>query len=229
MKLTYNQTKLISIFQKSITCLLFLLLLTPALVANSNNFYSGDIGRFSAILKDCDVKIIWNTESEDGIKLFEVEWSGDGQAFQTIHSEYATGASPGGFEYIFLDENSSYSNFYRLKIIDFDNSFKYSETVKVIKECDTFAPTQVDDYASLTVFPNPASNNVSIINFGFTPTKPQAQVLINDMLGRTIQRLNFEVEAGIENKFELDISNYPAGTYNMMIVGEKQAKIFMIK
>ncbi|MFK8009972.1 MAG: T9SS type A sorting domain-containing protein [Saprospiraceae bacterium] len=222
MKLIYNQTKLISIFQKTITCLFFLLLLTQSSTANSNNFCSGDIGRFAAVVKDCEVKVLWNTETEDGIKNFEIEWSGDGESFQKIHSEYATGASPSNMQYIFLDENSSFNNFYRLKIINLDGSFKYSETVQAIKECE-------QDYAPLTIFPNPVDENSNIINLEFVSTKPQAQILINDMLGRTIQRLNLDVDRGVSNKFELDISNYPAGTYNMIIVGERQAKIFVIK
>ena len=49
------------------------------------------------------------------------------------------------------------------------------------------------------------------------------------MLGRTIQRLNFDAEKGMTNKIELNISNFPSGTYNMILVGERQAKIFVIK
>lgn len=221
MKLIYNQLNLNSIFPKTISCLFLLLLLTQSSIANFNNFYSGDIGRFSATVKNCDVKIIWNTESEDGLKLFEIEWSGDGQTFQKIHSEFASGASPSNAEYIFLDENASFSNYYRLKIIKLDGTFKYSKTVLAKKECKT--------NNTLTVFPNPVSVNSNILNLEFIPTQPQAQILINDMLGRTIQRINYDVEAGIENKFELDISNYPTGTYNMIVVGERQAKIFVIK
>jgi hypothetical protein len=222
MKSIYNQTNLTSFFSKTISCLFLMLLLTQSSIANSNNFNSGDVGRFAAVVKNCEVKVIWNTESEDGLKLFEIEWSGDGQAFQKIHTEYSTGASPSNLQYFFLDENSSFSNYYRLKIINLDGSFKFSETIHVIKECE-------QNFAPLTIFPNPAAEDSNIINLEFVPTKSQSQVLINDMLGRTIQRLNFDAEKGISNKFELDISNYPSGTYNMILVGERQAKIFVIK
>lgn len=221
MKLNYNQSNLKSIFPKTILCLFLLLLLTQSSIANSNNFYSGDIGRFAAIVKNCEVKVIWNTETEDNIKLFEIEWSGDGQTFQKIHSEYASGASPSNANYIFLDENASFSNYYRLKTIYLDGAFKYTKTVVAKKEC------KINN--TLSIFPNPVLANSSVLNLEFIPTKSQAQILINDMLGRTIQRMNYEVEAGIENKFELDISNFPAGTYNMIVVGERQAKIFVIK
>lgn len=221
MKLIYKQSNLITIFPKTILCLLLLLFLTQPSIANSNNFYSGDVGRFSARVKNCEVKVIWNTESEDGLKLFEIEWSGDGQTFHKIHTEFASGASPSNAQYIFLDENASFSNYYRLKIIRLDGTFNYTKTVSAKKEC------KINN--TLNVFPNPVSANANILNLEFIPTKSQAQILINDMLGRTVQRLNYEVEAGLSNKFELDISDYPAGTYNMIVVGEQQAKIFVIK
>jgi hypothetical protein len=221
MKLIYNQSNLISIFPKTISCLFFLLLLTQPSIANSNNFYSGDVGRFSAQVKNCEVKVIWNTVTEENIKLFQLQWSGDGQTFHAIHTEFSSGSSPSNAQYIFLDENASFSNFYRLKTIYLDGTFKFTKTVLAKKEC------KINN--TLTVFPNPVSANSNILNLEFIPTKSQAQILINDMLGRTIQRINYDVEAGIENKFELDISNYPAGTYNMIVVGEQQAKIFVIK
>ena len=221
MKFIYNQSNLISIFPKTISCLFLLLMMTFPLIANSNNFYSGDVGRFSARVKNCEVKVIWNTETEENIKLFEIEWSGDGQTFQKIHSEYASGASPSNAQYIFLDESASFSNYYRLKTVYFDGSYNYTKTVLAKKEC------KINN--TLNVFPNPVSAYANILNLEFIPTKPQAQIMVNDMLGRTIHRINYEVEPGVKNKFELDISNYPAGTYNMIVVGEKQAKIFVIK
>lgn len=221
MKLIYNLANLNSNFSKTIYCLLFLLFLTQSSIANSNNFYSGDVGRFSAFSKNCEVKVIWSTESEDDLKIFEIEWSGDGQNFHKIHSVFATGASPSNMQYIFLDENASYTNYYRLKIIKLDGSFNYTKTVHTKKKC------KINN--TLNVFPNPVAANSNIVNLEFIPTRPQADVLINDMLGRTIQRLNLDVNVGIANKFELDISSYPPGTYNMIIVGEQQAKIFVIK
>ncbi len=221
MKLINNQSNLISIFQKAIASLFLLLLLTQPSIANSNNFYSGDVGRFSARVKNCEVKVIWSTETEENIKLFEIEWSGDGQTFHKIHTEFASGASPSNAQYIFLDENASYSNYYRLKTIYLNGSVKYTKTVNAKKEC------KINN--TLTVFPNPVSANSNILNLEFIPTKTQTQILINDMLGRTVQRLTYEVEVGIENNFQLDISNIPAGTYSMIVVGEQQAKIFVIK
>ncbi|MFK7775967.1 MAG: T9SS type A sorting domain-containing protein [Saprospiraceae bacterium] len=221
MKLIYNLTSLNSIFSKTMYCLLFLLLLTQSSIANSNNTDSSQLGRFSAKVKNCEVVVIWNTLSETDLKLFELEWSGDGQNFYKIHTQFTSGFSPNTGLYEFVDLNSSYSNYYRLKMINFDGSFKYSKNISAKKECK--------GNNTLSVFPNPVSVNSNIINLEFTPTRSQSQVLINDMLGRTIQRLNLEVDSGISNKFELDISNYPAGTYNMIIVGERQAKIFVIK
>jgi len=221
MKISHNQINLISIFPKTIYCLFLLLLLTQPSIANSNNSDSDLLGRFSAKVKNCEVKLIWNTLSETDLKLFEIEWSGDGQTFNKIHTEYTSGFSPNIGLYEFIDFNSLYSNFYRLKMINFDGTFKYSKIISAKKECKGLN--------TLSVFPNPVLVNSSIINLEFIPTRPQAQILINDMLGRTIQRLNFDTEKGIANKFQLDISNYPAGTYNMIVVGERQAKIFVIK
>ena len=221
MKLINNQINPSSIFPKTIYCLLLTLLLTQLSFANINNSNSNNLGRFYANSKNCEVKVIWNTVSETDLKLFELEWSGDGKNFYKIHTQGSSGLSPSSGLYEYLDNNSMYSNYYRLKFVKFDGTFNYSKKIFVKKKCKS--------KNTLSIYPNPVSLNSNFVNIEFIPSRSQSQILINDMLGRSIQRLNFEVESGIFNEFEIDISSFPPGTYNLIVVGERQAKIFVIK
>jgi hypothetical protein len=78
-------------------------------------------------------RLEWNSGEETNLDAFIVERSSDGQSFMAVtriesngsYSEYSfTDSSP-------LDVDMNRSFYYRLKIIDHDGTFRYSETKEV--------------------------------------------------------------------------------------------------
>jgi hypothetical protein len=60
------------------------------------------------------------------------------------------------------------------------------------------------------IFPNPTSNYANII---YNSSKPEkANLRITDLTGRTLEEKALNANVG-ENKYRVDVSNYPAGTY----------------
>ena len=60
------------------------------------------------------------------------------------------------------------------------------------------------------IFPNPTSNYANII---YNSSKPEkANLRITDLTGRTLEERALNANPG-ENKYSVDVSNYPAGTY----------------
>ena len=105
-------------------------------------------------------------------------------------------------------------------MVDLDGSFKFSKTVSVKTNCAN------DE--DLLIYPNPVAKNHGVLNIKFYSGRNEAQINIIDMLGRTIKSIYLEVEKEW-NTINLDISDLPAGTYNIQIAGEKNSKMFIIQ
>ena len=109
---------------------------------------------FNAALTNCKASINWTTESEINTDLFQIERSDitNGNAeWKAVAEVSAKGTLPKS-TYSYLDatvDAASVKVFYRLKIIDKDGSYKYSDILPLSVNCNG---TQV------TVYPNPVRN-----------------------------------------------------------------------
>ena len=109
---------------------------------------------FNAALTNCKASLNWTTESEINTDLFQIERSDitTGNAdWKTVGEVFAKGTLPKS-TYNYLDatvDEASVKVFYRLKIIDKDGSYKYSDILPLSVNCNG---TQV------TVYPNPVRN-----------------------------------------------------------------------
>ncbi len=99
------------------------------------------------------VKLNWRTENEINTHHFEVQRSANGIDFTNIGTVSAFNTS-GQHNYIFDDANPlKQLSFYRLKQIDINGSFTYSNIVKI----------NVDDTKyQLRIYPNPTANKLMI-------------------------------------------------------------------
>ncbi len=180
-----------------------------------------ELSNFSANEKDCRVNLNWTTESEVDFDYFEIEWSGDGHEFTSIGLEKSTG-NANGTNYSFADKTPSEFNYYRLKMVDLDNSFEYSRVVSISLDCK-----KMDN--QVNIYPNPISPEEGILNVEFYSEKTETQLSIVDFLGRTVTRLSLEVESGMTNFIQIDISHHPAGTYSLQQLGAKTSNLFIIQ
>jgi hypothetical protein len=81
-----------------------------------------------------DINIQWRTEQEINTNKFEIEKSSGGQIFSTVTTTKAQGNSSTAKGYSIVDKNPTTEGefiYYRLKMIDNDGTFKYSDIVKV--------------------------------------------------------------------------------------------------
>ena len=94
-----------------------------------------------------DVLVEWKVENQLNIKKYEVERSVDGRNFVKAYTIAATNTNA----YNWLDENSfSGANFYRIRNVDKDGSYQYSQIVKVNMDRNT---------SGFNIYPNPVTNN----------------------------------------------------------------------
>ncbi len=99
------------------------------------------------LLENQRVKIDWATASETNNDYFEIERSVDGVNFEVIDQVPSKGNGVVQNDYQIYDSNPKIGlNYYRLKQVDFNEKYEYSETKSIeVKEA----------FPTVSVFPNP--------------------------------------------------------------------------
>jgi glucose/arabinose dehydrogenase len=155
---------------------------------------------FNAKQEDGATDLTWTTEEEENLSHYEVQYSTNGVDFQTAGKVTATGAS----SYAYAHEHTLSSTlYYRLKIVDTDNSFKYSTIIKV-------EPLQV--LIKGFVQPNIIQNNVLRINL----KRSFDEIAIINLNGKLLWKQSIKGRSGII-QFPLHIAK---GTYVVRFSGK---------
>ena len=102
-----------------------------------------------------DVVLDWITMSEEDSEYFEIQISTDGVDYSTLDRVSAAGNSQAENAYQYRHENPlAGTNYYRLKQVDFDGSYEFSEVfaikIESTNEVNIF-PTAVDDYVNVRI------------------------------------------------------------------------------
>jgi hypothetical protein len=154
------------------------------------------------------VQINWVTASEINNAFFEVERSADGITFKTLGKINGNGTSTLMHNYSFVDELPEYgNNYYRLKQIDIDNHYQYSNIVKVL--------FSVEELMLSNVYPNPAKD---ILKYSLLSPKSKKLLLhLSDISGRILINKTITIIKGT-NQIQLNISRFKNGNYQMSII-----------
>jgi hypothetical protein len=153
------------------------------------------------------VDLFWITESENNNDYFDVERSIDGFDFKKIGTVNGTGNTQQQTQYYAMDKDPITGvNYYRLKQVDFNGEFEYSDVVAV---------NILDDfYDLLSLFPNPTTGQTEVIFNSYTNENVLLSVMSSE--GSTIVNTMIEATKG-GNRFNLDISMKPRGVYIISI------------
>ncbi len=169
---------------------------------------------FTATVKERSVELVWNTATETNNYGFEVErravsdrhLEGDGHlAWTKIGFVEGNGTTNAPKSYSFTDRSANGKTLYRLKQIDRDGKFEYSQTVEVT------AATAPKEFALEQNYPNPF-NPTTAISYqlsanSFTTLK------IYDALGREAATLVNEVKEAGYYSAPFDGSKLSSGMY----------------
>jgi hypothetical protein len=170
------------------------------------------------------VDAAWTTTSEINADRFEVERVSGTDAFKLnqfkkIGEVRALGNSTAEQPYTFTDTNPDVTaiNYYRLKMIDKDESFEYSRIQSV----------SFDGKADWKTFPNPSTG---IFNVVFqADAGSMVQIKTFDVQGNLLLK-NSVKAGGMEQKDVIDLSGpaYSQGFYIIEVTSQRQKKVFRI-
>ncbi|HEY6902205.1 MAG TPA: T9SS type A sorting domain-containing protein [Puia sp.] len=171
---------------------------------------------FTAVLNsDKSVTLNWDTQTESNSSRFDIERSADGENWTSIGSVMARGNSALPVSYSFIDQRPlSGAGFYRLRMVDLDNSYVYSD-IKVVRS---------SVLSSVSFFPNPAREYVNV-SLGASVTGQTTIRLIN-AFGQVLQEKR--ADAGTVT---FAVGNYAPGLYILSVVsndGKQESRQLMI-
>jgi uncharacterized repeat protein (TIGR01451 family) len=169
---------------------------------------------FTANYQKPDALLQWTTAEEINTKKFEIERGTDPFHFVPVGSVAARGGNSGGqVTYQFRDGLSNINGekfYYRLRMVDADNKYSYSN-IALVKRNGIVAN-------QVTVNPNPARSGVGIANIIYNKNV-QAVLSITDLQGKTlINRPQYLIKG--YNLVPLTGVALPAGTYFLQVKAE---------
>jgi hypothetical protein len=156
------------------------------------------------------VQLQWKTSNEINNKMFVVEKSNDGVSFSSLTSVDAKNGSIN--TYSILDAQPFDGiNYYRLKQVDKNGSFKYSNIVSVnLKKSDINA---------FNVYPNPVKDLLTLNINSTTTTK--ATVTITDISGRMINQQTIDLVKGNQSS-TINLTNIKQGNYQITLIWDNE-------
>lgn len=170
------------------------------------------LNSFSAAAVKGDVLIQWQTSEESDLKKYEIERGLDGLSFNTIKEQLPIGGK-GIKDYSATDrdvnlmDNATKQFYYRLKIINTDGGFAYSNIQKV-----NFGNS---GNIKINVFPNPLTDKVEVsIN---APKEGYVETSISDGLGKILISKKSKVQKGLSSISIKEVKNLPRGIYFLKV------------
>jgi hypothetical protein len=163
-----------------------------------------ELTSFVANVSDRNVTLNWSTATETNNQGFDIERN-SGNGFEKIGFVAGFGTSTEVHNYSYLDgslQGGTYS--YRLKQIDYDGTFEYSDVVEV----DVTIP---DVFALEQNYPNPFNPSTKI-KFSLAADS-KVSLTVFDILGREVANLiSGDLSAGF-HEMDFNASNINSGVY----------------
>jgi hypothetical protein len=151
---------------------------------------------FNASEETFGTKLVWNTAEESGIVSYVVERSTDGKNFTAIGTVKAANLR----SYSFTDAQPADNNYYRLKMVELDGTFKYSFIISLKAKLTT----------NISVSPNPVKNMVMIQH---PKAGAAGHIQIISATGQMIRDIRLSANAVISN---VDMSGLTSGLYHVV-------------
>ena len=160
---------------------------------------------FNATKRNDIIELSWTVENEFFFAGYELERSADGRNFNKIGSVTPTNTN---FKktYNWLDNIPNSINFYRLKMVNMDNGFKYSRVLKISMQANK----------SIACYPNPVVDHILILQM-YNQRRGEHILDIYNIAGIKVMRSKILLnENDVVRSITLDKS-LTAGTYILQL------------
>ncbi len=170
---------------------------------------------FNATVQSNAVVLKWATSAEVNEKDYVIEYSTDNTTWNVLGSADArNGTATNDYLYKHYQPVSG-NNYYRIKMVENDGSYKYSNIVVV----------NFDGKEGISIYPNPVKETLTV---EWKKQKSEkVSVQITDITGRILNLQHIQLQSG-NNLFQLNTNKLSKGTYFVVINGVyKEVKQFI--
>jgi len=152
-----------------------------------------ELTAFSGKVTKAGNALNWSTASELNNSYFEVQRSKAGKTWQAIGKVQGAGTTLEAQTYAFVDDNPlPGANYYRLKQVDVDGAFDYSDVIQLVAKT-----------TSVQIFPNPVGE---VLNYQFADTPEVERVQLFDANGKLVRETTAVTG-------QLSMTDLPQGVY----------------
>ncbi len=168
------------------------------------------ISLFSGKLSESSFNLQWDVVGEVNLNGYAVEKSVNGSQFFNIGFVPANGSKTYNFTANVL-ENKGQRIYFRLKKINKDGSYTYSETLSI------YIPQNI----GISIYPNPSNNQlyIQLQNRNTVPVNQKIHITITDITGRVVYESLKEQKDG---KISINTSPLQNGFYMLQIKEDSQ-------
>lgn len=157
-------------------------------------------------------KLYWSVTNEVNNAGFELQRSAEGTTFETFGFIPSVSMQTAAINnYAFTDEKPfAGATYYRLKQMDRDGKFTYSNVVSIRSE----APSE---FRIVRAYPNPVVNSLNVDISA--PVNVKATMLVSDVSGKTHLQQQVTLTAG-QNMIHVSSARLASGTYILKVIDE---------
>ncbi len=167
---------------------------------------------------NCQMRLTWETANERNFSHFEIQKSHSGTDFHTIsrvESINDRDSNSGIYNYTdVLDIKPT--NYYRLKIVDKDYSYVYSDIIALTSKC-----IENDNFPTVSVYPNPVKGNSLFIQLTAPVSADNVKIHIIDQLGRSIIEHDISITEG-PNQLEIKVNTLDVHTVYFLKIASNE-------
>jgi hypothetical protein len=155
------------------------------------------------------VQLDWQTAFEQNVNTYQAEWSGDSRNWKKI-ADIPAKDNENTNHYSYIHTDPSTVNYYRLKMIDLDDKFSYSEVIEINTSGELLP----------MVYPNPVMDHITISGLD---SKPALINIINSQ-GKKLLQQNVSIPATM-----IDMSRFSQGLYLVQVIQNEKTFIYKIE
>ena len=145
---------------------------------------------FKANVSGLQTHLTWTTVNEVAVKSYNIERSSDGRLYTTLGIVDAVNKPEANYSFNDKPASKGINYYYRLKMIDNNGSYKYSNVATVNYHTDS----------NVEIYPNPATNNIVLKH---AKAITGATITITDAEGKQIKMMTVQPDA-VQTKISVD-------------------------
>lgn len=175
---------------------------------------------FSGSYVNGAVHLEWTTATETNNFGFEVQKRYDNTSYEKIGFVSGNGTTTNGMQYSFEDNGLLTGRiYYRLKQLDFNGDFEYSNEIMV-------EVLNLTDYQLFQNYPNPFNPSTSIKYS--VPARSKIKISLYDIIGNEVSTLFEGIQESGVHDINLTADNLPSGVYFVSMIAENFSKAIKI-